>query len=175
MWQMSKNELVRERGIGRPSVLDESVCNEIDRMLCDSPDLQVSEVLRRLRSDLGYVFGKTPVYDYVRTNRPKKGQLPIVCFEGVAGEFAQHDFGELVMVYDDGASEKIHFYAGRLKYSRYMHVSICKDQQIESVIRGMLSFADEIGGMALVNVWDRPKTVVTGVVADAATVWIRTC
>jgi len=113
MWQMSKNELVRERGIGRPSVLDESVCNEIDRMLCDSPDLQVSEVLRRLRSDLGYVFGKTPVYDYVRTNRPKKGQLPIVCFEGVAGEFAQHDFGELVMVYDDGASEKIHFYAGR--------------------------------------------------------------
>jgi len=56
-----------------------------------------------------------------------------------------------------------------------MHVSICKDQQIESVIRGMLSFADEIGGMALVNVWDRPKTVVTGVVADAATVWIRTC
>ena len=37
---------------------------------------------------------KTAVYDRVRQWRPPKKQVPILRFEGVAGEFSQHDFGQ---------------------------------------------------------------------------------
>jgi len=169
VWHMSKDELVRDRGVGRPSVLDYTMRTCIDGILNDAPGLPVVEVLRRLTSDYEYMGGKTAVYDYVKAVRPAKQVLPVVCFDGVAGEFAQHDFGEVRVTYADGSSEKIHFYAGRLKFSRYMHVVRVPDQCIESVIRGMLSFAEKVGGMAVINVWDRPKTIVTCIEEDLLT------
>jgi transposase len=169
MWNKSKRDLVREHGVGRPTVLAEGIRSEIDKLLCDDDDMFVSEVLRRLRSDQGYEHGKTAVYEYVRENRPKRQQLPVVLFEGVPGEFGQHDFGDVTVTYRNREKERFNFYAGRLKYSRSMQVKITENQQIESVIRGMLSFADEVGGLPLINVWDRPKTVVAGTVHDERT------
>lgn len=169
VWHMSKKELARERGVGRPSVLNPAIKSEIDGILKDTPDIPGVEILRRLTSEHDYLGGKTAVYDYIKASRPPKQALPIVCFEGVAGEFAQHDFGEVYVTYEDGVREKIHFYAGRLKFSRYMHVRTVPNQSIESVIRGMLSFADKVGGMAMINVWDRPKTVVTCQTEDPLT------
>ncbi len=39
----------------------------------------------------------------------------MVRFEGMPGEFSQHDFGSVSVVYGDGTSEKVHFFASRLK------------------------------------------------------------
>ena len=169
MWQMSKEDLTRERGVGRPSVLDEVMRGHVDVMLSESPRLPGSEILRKLRFEHGYDSGKTAVYDYVKAKRPGKGQLPVVLFEGVAGEFAQHDFGEVNITYENGIRERLHFYAGRLKFSRHMCVKTVPHEGVESVIRGMLSFADEVGGMAVINVWDRPRTVVTCMSEDITT------
>ena len=36
---------------------------------------------------------------------------PIVRFEGLAGEFSQHDFGQVVVTYVDGWRERLHFFA----------------------------------------------------------------
>lgn len=169
VWQMSKNELTHDRGVGRPSSLDAAMRSPVDGILEDAPDLPGAEVLRRLTSELDYLGGKTAVYDYIKAVRPPKEALPMVCFEGVAGEFSQNDFGEVYVTYEDGVREKIHFYAGRLKFSRYMHVRTVPDQSIENVIRGMLSFSDKVGGMAVINVWDRPKTVATSQTEDPLT------
>jgi len=169
VWHMSKKELIRERGVGRPSILDSAMRDGIDGILKDAPSLPVVEVLRRLTSEYEYMGGKTAVYDYVKIIRPPKQVVPVVSFEGVAGEFAQHDFGEVNVTYEAGDREKIHFYAGRLKFSRDMHVVTVPDQSIENVIRGMLSFADKVGGMAVINVWDRPKTITTCTEEDLLT------
>ncbi len=34
---------------------------------------------------------------------------PLVRFEGLPGEFSQHDFGEVWVAYQDGTEEKVHF------------------------------------------------------------------
>ena len=169
VWHMSKKELTGERGVGRPSGLSSTIRTKIGGMLKDAPDLPGVEILRRLTSEHDYHGGKTAVYDYLKAVRPPKPVLPVVCFEGVPGEFAQHDFGEVNIRYEDGGKEKLHFYAGRLKFSRHMHVVTVPDQSVEHVIRGMLSFADKVGGMAVINVWDRPKTVVTSQIQDPLT------
>jgi transposase len=166
---MSKKELTSMRRVGRPSGLDSTMRTEIGGMLKDAPDLPGVEILRRLTSEHGYRGGKTAVYDYLKTVRPPEPMLPIVRFEGLPGEFAQHDFGEVNIRYEEGGKEKLCFYAGRLKFSRYMHVVTVPNQSLEHVIRGMLSFADKVGGMAVINVWDRPKTVVTSQIEDPLT------
>ena len=45
---------------------------------------------------------------------------PLVRFEGLPGEFSQHDFREVRcgVTYQDGAETKVHFSTSRLKYSR---------------------------------------------------------
>lgn len=40
---------------------------------------------------------------------------PVVRFEGLPGEFSQHDFGQVDVTYVDGRVERTHFFASRLK------------------------------------------------------------
>ena len=40
---------------------------------------------------------------------------PLVRFEGLPGEFSQHDFGEVWVTYQDGTETKVHFFASRLE------------------------------------------------------------
>ena len=62
-------------------------------MLAETPKLKSLEVLRRLR-ERGYAGGKSAVYELVRQLR-QQAVRPICRFEGLAGEFSQHDFGEV--------------------------------------------------------------------------------
>jgi hypothetical protein len=50
---------------------------------------------------LGYQGGKTALYALVASLRPKLIK-PLVRFEGLPGEFSQHDFGEVVVQFLDG-------------------------------------------------------------------------
>jgi transposase InsO family protein len=101
------------------------------------------------------------VYAYVQAHRPPPAPpLPIVRFEGVPGEFAQHDFGTLKVLYLDATAEKLTFYAGRLKYSRALHVRLVAGETAECFLRGLEAAGQSWGGLPLLNVVDNAKATV---------------
>ena len=146
------------RGIGRPSKID-AFRGRVEQILEAEPSLPTVEVLSRLRS-LGYTGGKSAVYELVKSIRPRKDASPEIRFEGVPGEFSQHDFGSVRVTYSGGCCEKIHFFASRLKYSRWTHVVTVPNEKVEPLIRALLQAFESFGGVPLRAVFDNPKTVV---------------
>ena len=146
-----------ERGVGRPSVVD-AWRDRVAAVLAVEPVLPTVEILHRLREER-YAGGKTALYELVRELRPKP-TTPLVRFEGVAGEFSQHDFGQVVVRYLDGIEERLHFFVSRLKYSRWVDVCVVDDEAVESLVRSLLHGFESFGGVPLVAVFDNPKTVV---------------
>src|SRR5206468_8924521 len=59
-----------------------------------------------------------------------------------------------------GSHETLTFYAGRLKYSRALHVCLVAGESAEAFLRGMESFACALGGLPLINVIDNTKAAV---------------
>lgn len=149
-------ERTKERRVGRPPKV-EAYRPFVTKLLADEPDLLTLEVLRRARLD-GYNGGKSQFYTMVAQLRPKEVR-PLVRFEGLPGEFSQHDFGQVDVRYTDGSVERIHFFASRLKWSRHAEVSIVPNQQVEPLVRSIVEHFDRIGGVPLLAVFDRPKTV----------------
>jgi transposase len=159
--KMSKQEFRETKTPGRPSELDPALRKQIEALLAHDPRMKGAEVLRRLRSDHGYQAGKNPVYRFLQQVRPPQpAPPPIVRFEGVAGEFAQHDFGQLPVTYTDGCQETLTFYAGRLKYSRALHVCLVEGEDTEALLRGIEAFGQTMGGLPLFNVIDNTKSAV---------------
>jgi transposase len=145
-----------KRRIGRPSIV-EDFRKPVLKILEEKPDLASLEILRRVR-EAGYQGGKTALYALVASVRPKEIK-PLIRFEGLPGEFSQHDFGEVDVAFLDGSIRRIHFFASRLKYSRFICVSVVKDQAVESLVRNLAEHLDHWGGAPLMCVFDRPKTV----------------
>ena len=145
-----------KRRIGRPSKA-EPFRDFLARELVGQPDVLAVELLRRAKNH-GYGGGKSALYELVRELRPERPR-PIVRFEGVAGEFSQHDFGQVDVHYLDGRVERVHFFASRLKYSRWVQVSIVRDERVESLVRALVDHYAAWGGIPLVSVFDRPKTI----------------
>jgi hypothetical protein len=108
------------RAIGRPSKAEpfRSVVAEI---LTGEPDLLSVEILRRAKLK-GYTGGKTALYDLIAAVRPRAVR-PLVRFEGLPGEFSQHDFGQVLVRFLEGTRRRVHFFASRLKYSRWVEVN----------------------------------------------------
>ncbi len=144
------------RGIGRPSLV-EDFRKPIADLLEAERDLKSVEVLRRMRL-AGYTGQKTALFALIAAVRPKD-QTPLVRFEGLPGEFSQHDFGQVDVEYVDGATQRIRFFASRLKYSRTVRVSRVPDETTETLIRHFADHLQSWGGAPLVSVFDRPKTV----------------
>jgi transposase len=145
-----------ERKIGRPSKA-EPFRSFVVELLAKEPDLLSVEILRRARLD-GYDGGKTALYALVHSIRPKPVRL-MTRFEGLAGEFSQHDFGQVDVRFLDGTKKRIHFFASRLKYSRWTEVSVVPNEQAETLVRVMVDHFAAIGGIPLLAVFDRPKTI----------------
>jgi hypothetical protein len=96
-------------------------------------------------------------------------------FEGLPGEFTQHDFGEVLVQYTDGRRQKIHFFATRLKFSRWVEVTIVPNQKAETLICTLFDHFAAIGGLPLLAVFDRPKTIAMEWAKDGrVTKWNRT-
>jgi transposase len=143
-----------KRRIGRPSTVT-NFQRLIVAILQETPDLASLEILRRVR-EAGYQGGKTVLYGLVASLRPKLIK-PLVRFEGLPGEFSQHDFGEVVVQFLDGRRQRMHFFASRLKYSRVMRVSLVKDQTVETLVRTLAEHLASWGGRPLRCVFDRPR------------------
>jgi transposase len=147
-----------ERRVGRPSTV-EDFRSALEEWLEEDRDLPTVELLHRLR-ERGYQGGKTAVYDLVRQLRGPAPSRLMVRFEGLPGEFAQFDFGEVRIQYLSGHTERIHFAAYRLKFSRLVYVEVVPNQQVEALCRSLVNGFDRSGGVPLLVVVDNPKTVV---------------
>jgi transposase len=145
------------RGPGRPSSVV-AHRSAILHILKEEPSLLSVEILRRVR-ELGYEGGKSALYDFVAMLRAPVVK-PLVRFEGLAGEFSQHDFGSVGVRYDDSTEERVHFFASRLKYSRFVHVRVVENEKVEPLVRALLEAFEVFGGVPLVSVFDNPKTIV---------------
>jgi len=144
------------RDIGRPAKA-EPFRHVVVELLTREPELLSVEILRRAKL-AGYSGGKTALYELVSALRPTTVR-PLVRFEGLPGEFSQHDFGEVDVRFLDGARKRVHFFASRLKYSRWVEVALVPDECTETLVRTLVDHFVAIGGIPLLAVFDRPKTV----------------
>ena len=145
-----------QRAIGRPAKA-EPYRSVIAEILAQEPDLLSVEILRRVKLN-GYDGGKTALYDLISGIRPRTIR-PLVRFEGLAGEFSQHDFGHVDVRFLNGSEKRVHFFASRLKYSRWVEVTLVPDERTETLVRTFVDHFAAIGGVPLLAVFDRPKTV----------------
>jgi len=151
------NEAERaRRQVGRPSKA-EAYRDVLVQALTEDAALRSIELLHRARV-AGYAGGKTALYALAQTLRTRV-VTPLVRFEGLAGEFSQHDFGEVLVTYQDGMETTVHFFASRLKYSRWVEVTLVPNERVETLVRALVEHLAAFGGIPLVTVFDRPKTI----------------
>lgn len=148
---------IRTVRVGRPA-LTAAWAGHVAGWLTEDRALPGMEILRRAH-EAGYAGGKSALYELIRRLRPTP-TMPVVRFEGVPGEFSQHDFGQADVRYVDGHTERVHFFASRLKWSRAVDVRLVPNEQEEALVRALLRGFEAFGGIPLVTVWDNPKTVV---------------
>ena len=126
---------------------------QIVEILREQPELASLEILRRVR-EAGYRGGKSALYSLVASLRPKPVK-PLVRFEGLPGEFSQHDFGQVDVEFLNGTRQRIHsFRLSRLKYSRGVRVSLVKDESVETLVRTLAEHLASWGGLPLLCVFD---------------------
>lgn len=162
----------RRRGVGRPGVED-ALRTQLRDLLVQDPEVPPLEYLRQLREQ-GVRLGESTFYRVYRVEKEKLPAELMVRFEGVAGEFAQFDFGQSDVRLLDGRKERIHFAAYRLKYSRWVWVVIVPDERVESLVRALLLCFEHSGGVPLRVVFDNPKTVVIGRDTNKRPIWNQT-
>lgn len=155
--EIVRQAMDREGKVGRPSTAI-PFAGEVQEIFKTEPNLPTVEVLRRVRLK-GYTGGKTALYQLVSTLRPRPVE-PVVRFEGVPGEFSQHDFGHVDVKYVDGRKERVHFFASRLKWSRWSEVTVVPDERLETLVRTLLDHLAAWNGVPLVCVFDNPRTIV---------------
>lgn len=144
------------RAVGRPSKAEPFRASVVE-VLAGEPHLLTAELLRRARLH-GYDGGKSAFYTLVASVRPKRKQVE-TRFEGLPGEFSQHDFGQVRVTYADGTEEVVHFFTSRLKWSRFCAVTVVPNQRAESLVRPLAKHFVAFGGVPLRCVFDRPKTI----------------
>jgi transposase len=144
---------------GRRPKASAEVIEEVRLLLADPRNRRVTaiEVLRRSR-EWGFTGGRSQMSKLVKELRPEPLQEPVVRFEGLPGEYAQFDFGECEVELAAGVV-RVQFFAGRLKFSRFMHVEVVPDQRAETLVRSLLVCLAAFGGSPKEWVFDNPKTV----------------
>ena len=147
----------RERKIGRPSKAT-PFAPRVSAWLAEDRDFPTQELLRRA-IEAGYDGHKTAFYALVSGVRPPRA-TPVVRFEGLPGEFSQHDFGHVEVRFVDGRTKRVHFFASRLKYSRFVAVTLVDNERTETIVRCLARDFVVFGGLPLLAVFDRPKTII---------------
>jgi transposase len=157
--EIKAGSMAQEKPIGRRPALVTSLRQLVEQWLQEKRDLRVTEVLRRLREQ-GYQGSERPIYRLAKKLRPPElPSSPEVRFDGLPGEFVQFDFGQCRVTFRDGVSMKVRFFEGVLKYSRYRHVVIVRDERAETLARSTVACFAAWGGAPKQWVYDNPTTV----------------
>lgn len=138
-----------DRSVGRSKA--EAYRDVLVRHCWKTRRLRSVELLHRARQ-AGYTDGKSALYALAQTLRVRT-VTPLVRFEGLPGEFSQHDFGEVWVTDQDGTETTVHFFASRLKYSRWVEVSLVPDERVETLVRALVEHLAAFGGVPLVTVF----------------------
>ena len=146
------------RQVGRPQVTD-AVRARVYALVLEDLDRPPGEICRLLKAE-GTPLGLSTVYRVLTAVRATIPTALQVRFEGVAGEFAQFDFGQVSVRLTDESRRTVHFAAYRLKYSRWIHVVVVANERVEALIRSLLDSFAASGGVPLRVVFDNPRTVV---------------
>jgi transposase len=161
--EVDKKPKTRER-TSAVAVFDTQIAEWLDQNLSVIRMLE----LARANADHPYAGKDTAFYDYVRKIRRARKQAPgnmALRFEGVPGEFLQIDWGEvrgLELSKEGMEPQTRYFFAARLKYSRYMYVSLHTDMREETLLRCLIACFTDIDGVPWAVVTDTMKTAVLG-------------
>ncbi len=133
--------------LGRPAKADDAMVARVRALLEDDRNAHISaiEVLRRAK-EWGYGGGRSQMTELVRSLRPAPRKDPIVLSNGVPGEYAQFDFGEALITFGATGQQRVQFFAGRMKHSRYMHVVVVTDQTAGTVVNVIATFCAPASG-----------------------------
>jgi transposase len=156
--EVAAGRLDGSKRIGRPMKATQEMLDKIVELLDDNSDIPSTEVLRRSR-EWGYDGGRSQMLDLVKKLRPLPKHEPVIRFEGLPGEYTQFDFGESLVLLEDESRLKVAFFAARLKYSRFMSVTVVSDQTAETVVRSILISLQAFGGSSKEWVFDNPRTI----------------
>lgn len=141
-------------------------------------DVPVKRMLELVREDEEYPYkgGKSAFYRGVkllreqwRIDRAERWSR----FEGLPGEYAQVDWGEVRQLPFKDGPVKRYFLAVRLKFSRAVFVKWTDSMKLEVLIRGLIEAFHFFGGVPWILVFDNMKTVTTGRDDEGRVIWHR--
>jgi transposase len=127
-------------------------------------------LLRELR-DRGYKGGYTIVKDWLHPLRKQAASLAVQRFETGPGKQAQVDWGHLGWLSVDGRERKLWGFTMTLGYSRRMFSAAATDQKLGTLLRMHEAAFFEWGAVPDEILYDRMKTVWTGVDERGEIVW----
>lgn len=120
--------------------------------------LPTRELLRRAK-EAGYEGHWTAFCAPVAGARPLRA-TPVVRFDGLPGEVSQHDSGLVEVTFVEGRKKRVLFFASRLRFSRFAKVTLVEDERVETIVRCLARDFVTFGGLPLMAIFDRPKTII---------------
>jgi hypothetical protein len=126
--------------------------------LAGEPQLSTQHLLQRAKEH-DFLGSKTAFYALVASLRTRHS-VPRSTIEGLPGEISQHDFGHVDLNFTDGSKRRCIFFASRLEYSRYTAVTLVDDVHVETLVRCLARDFIKFGGLPLLAVFDRPRSIV---------------
>jgi len=129
-----------------------------------------SVLLRELR-ERGYGGSYTILTDWLRPQRREAESLAVRRFETPAGNQAQADWGHLGTVSEQDGERKLWGFTMTLGYSRRMFAAAAVDQKLGTLLRMHESAFYEWGAVPDEILYDRMKTVWTGMDERGEIVW----
>ena len=92
-------------------------------------------------------------------------------FEGLPGEYAQVDWGEIRQLPFKDGTVKRYFLAVRLKFSRAVFVKWTTDMKLETLLRGLVEAFWFFQGVPWILVFDNMRTVTLGRDDEGRVIW----
>jgi transposase len=128
-------------------------------------------VLMRELRERGYAGGYSTVKEYLQPKREESRAAAVRRFETPPGRQAQVDWGHLGTLQIDGQEYRLSGFTFTLGYSRMMMAEAALDQKLGTLLRMHEEAFRQLGGVPEEILYDRMKTVWTGIDDRGEVVW----
>ena len=143
--------------VKRDSMLD-SYLPEVRKLLDETPEMQATTVLERLRP-LGYTGGITIVRDRLRRLRPRRNPEAFLTLDFAPASALQVDWANFGYALP-GCPRRVSAFVATLAYSRMLYIEFTVSQAMGSFLRCMDRALGFFGGVTTASIFDNMKTVV---------------
>lgn len=132
---------------------------EIRRLLSETPDIKATTILERLRPH-GYSSGITILRERVRLLRPRPKREAFLTLDFAPGAAFQVDWADFGFALP-GCPRRVSAFVMAACYSRQLYLEFTLSQAMGTFLRCMERALGFFGGVALADIFDNMKTVVT--------------